>query len=529
MRRLTTLVAALCCLIAAGCSGQAAPGQNAGPVEYAKDGTFTMAVSTELTGFDPYRHRGMLGLSYLAYDSLVNQLPDGKFVSGLAEKWTVDPRSVTFTLRPDVTCSDGTPLTAAQVAAAVRFVADPNNESPQYTLPANTVPVTVTADDTARTVTVAVRSPFGLLLHSVGLLPIVCAKGMADPKLMATASDGTGPFVLTEVVPGQSYTFTRRDGYVWGPNGASTSAPGTPAKLTLRIIPNETTATNLLLSGEVNLAKVIGDDYQRVQARGLQRRDWTLGGAWVSFNQRGDRPTADQQVRKALIQALDGDTVLKVSTAGRGKAVTGLVSMSPNPCPGDTVTGQLPQHDTAAAATLLDQAGWRKGPDGVRAKDGKALALDLHYSPTQSSLDKPTAELLSQQWRDLGVQVKITVDSLTALANVLYETSNYDVYLTGYNFSLPSQMVPYLSGTMPPKGTNLAGIDNREYNQYAAKAVSLTPPQACEYWQRAEQAIIRSLDIAPLSNRVNSWFLQGAEAEIQRYDSPIPTSIRVTT
>jgi peptide/nickel transport system substrate-binding protein len=529
MRRLSALLVTVC-LVVSGCSGQgAAPSRSGGPVQYTNDGTFTMAVSTELTGFDPYRHRGMLGLSFLAYDSLVNQQPDGTFVSGIAEKWTVDPRSVSFTLRPDVTCSDGTPLTATQVATALRFVADPNNESPQYTLPANTVPVTVTSDDAARTVRVTVRSPFGLLLHSVGLLPIVCAKGMADPKLMSTRSDGTGPFVLSEVVPGQSYTFTRREGYVWGPDGASTSAPGTPAKLTLRIIPNETTATNLLLSGEVNFAKVIGDDYQRVQARGLQRRDWTLGGAWVSFNQRGNRPTTDQQVRKALIQALDADTVLKVSTAGRGKTVTGLVSMSPNPCPGDTVTGQLPKHDPAAAAALLDEVGWRKGPDGVRAKDGKPLALDLHYSPTQSSLDKPTAELLSQQWRDLGVQVKITVDSLTALANVLYETSNYDVYLTGYNFSLPSQMVPYLSGTMPPKGTNLAGIDNGQYDEYAAKAVALTPPQACEYWQRAEQAIIRDLDIAPLSNRVNSWFLQGAEAEIQKYDSPVPTSIRVTT
>src|SRR5262245_19967189 len=95
-----------------GSGGSAAPG---GPVHYATGGTFTMTVSYDLGAFDPYTGI-VLGPSVLAYDSLVNLRQDGRFVSGLAQKWTADVRSATFTLRPGVTCSDGTPLTASQVA-----------------------------------------------------------------------------------------------------------------------------------------------------------------------------------------------------------------------------------------------------------------------------------------------------------------------------------------------------------------------------------------------------------------------------
>jgi len=110
MNRLTKLgvpIAAVC-LVASSCSASSNPaGVKNGPVEYATDGTFTMAVGDDLGIFDPYR-TGIFGYSKLAYDSLVNLQPDGTFASGLAQKWTADAHSATFTLRPDVTCSDGT-------------------------------------------------------------------------------------------------------------------------------------------------------------------------------------------------------------------------------------------------------------------------------------------------------------------------------------------------------------------------------------------------------------------------------------
>jgi peptide/nickel transport system substrate-binding protein len=497
-------------------------------VQYATDGTFTYAIRDDLGAFDPYHSQLIFGYEKLAYDSLVNVKSDGKFVSGLAEKWAADARSATFTLRRDVTCSDGAPLTAGQVAADLTYLGNPKNQSPQYGAKIPTVPFTVTGDDGTRTVTVTMKRPFGFLLNTIGQAPIVCAKGLKDPKLLKTASDGTGPFVLTKVVTGQSYTFTVREDYSWGPSGARTKVPGMPAKVVLKVVTNETTAANLLLAGEVNFAQITGADRRRLTAQRLDKVELRLPAAWLWFNQQNDRPTADRRVRQALISALDIDQVVKVSTDGQGSVSKGLVAVDPKPCTADTISGQLPAHDAAAAEALLDQAGWRKRADGIRQKDDKPLTVDLHYIPAATTPpQRPTAELLSQRWKAIGAQVKTTADTYVKLNETMFQSGNWDIYISAFGPNLPSGMMNYLSGPVPPKGTNFAGIDNKDYNTLVAKAQTMTPPGACTYWDRAEQALYRDVDPVPISDSVKTIFLQKAQADATIGTNPIPTSLRV--
>ncbi len=516
-------------LIISACGGSSDRSDTgSGSSKYAKNGTFTMALFDDPGGpYDPYRTQRFLGLGALAYDSLVNQQPDGRFVSGLAETWKADTHSATFTLKQGITCSDGAPLTSGQVVDAINFVADPKNQSQQYGITTPTVPLTATGDDTARTVTVKLKQPYGFLLNTIGRLPIICARGMKDPKSLATGSAGTGPFVLTKAVPGQSYTFTVRKGYRWGPGGASTDAPGTPSTVLIRIIPNETTAANLLLSGELNLANITGPDRERLAARDLKWRDWKVAGAWLAFNHQSGRSTADVQVRRALVGALDSREVIKLSTGGTGTAATGLTVVEPRGCPGDNVTGMLPRFDPAAAGALLDQAGWTKGADGIRRKGGKKLTVDLDYKPTASAFDKPTAEFMAVRWRAIGVDVKLTANTPARALDVLFKTGDFDGYLLGYGFSLPSQLVPFFSGVVPPHGTNTLGIDNKEYLGLARQAAPLLPAKGCTYWNKAEQALVKNVDIAPMSNRADHWYMRKAELEMQKYNTPVPTSIRM--
>jgi peptide/nickel transport system substrate-binding protein len=96
----------------------------------------------------------------------------------------------------------------------------------------------------------------------------------------------------------------------------------------------------------------------------------------------------------------------------------------------------------------------------------------------------------------------------------------------GGKSGLPSAWVPYLSGPFPPRGQNLGG-NNKEYESLVAKAQGMTPPAACAYWQQAEQAAYRDLDIVPISDRRWSFFLNHAKAESAGYEQPVPTSIRV--
>lgn len=513
------------CVAVSACGGSANRSKSGDKSRYAKDGTFTMVLAEDNGVYDPYRGNAF-GVSKLAYDSLVNLQPSGRFVSGLASKWTADAHSATFTLRPGITCSDGSALTASQIAADINFLSDPKNKSLQYGVSIPAVPITAKGDDRSRTVEVVAKEKFGFLLNTIGQAPVMCARGLKDPKILTKSSDGTGPFVLTNVVAGQSFTFTRRGDYAWGPDGATTKAAGTPAKVVIKIVTNESTAANLLLSGAVNMAKISGEDRARLDAQGLRKFKRSASGAGLRFNEQPDHPGQDQRIRQALVQALDLDQLVKVSTGGTGGPATGLVTLEPKACTGNTVIGQLPKHDVAAAETQLDQAGWTKSAAGVRVKNDRPLAIDLHYMPGFSNYEKPTAEIIAQSWKSLGVQVKLTQETRISRSAALYQTGNWDATIGLGDAYLPSQWVPYVSGPFPPKGTNLGG-QNKQYDSLAAKAQAMTGPHACAVWNKAEQALYQAVDLAPISSRPGIYYLNKALAYASGYDVPVPTSIRV--
>lgn len=388
------------------------------------------------------------------------------------------------------------------------------------------LPFTVSGDDGTRTVRIAMGKPYGLIQQTLGLTPIMCAKGLKDRKLLTSGSDGTGPFVLTKYVPGDSYTFTVRDGYTWGPGGARTSERGTPKTVVIKVVENETTAANLLLSGGLSYAEVKGDDRQRLAAAGLREVDRTEAGAWLWFNQLDGRAGADDRLRRALVHALDLEGVTKVSTGGTGTGSTGLVALEPRPCGNDTVAGQLPEHDPAKAEKVLDTAGWVRGADGIRSKEGRKLTLNLHYAAFTSPLYKAAAESIAQQWKSLGIEVNLTGDTATALGKAMFKTGDWDVYIQGFGVYLPSQMIPFLSGPVPPNGTNLAGLRNADYDKAVATASGMLVPDACRFWDQAEHALYRDVDVVPVANVRAPQFLRNAEAKLAGFGI-IPTSLRV--
>ena len=103
--------------------------------------------------------------------------------------------------------------------------------------------------------TLKLAAPAPFVLNGLASLPIVCPSGMDDRKSLAQGTAGTGPYELTEAAPGEQYTYQIRDGYTWGPNGATTATEGMPATIVMKIVQNETTSANLLLSGDLNAAR----------------------------------------------------------------------------------------------------------------------------------------------------------------------------------------------------------------------------------------------------------------------------------
>ncbi len=475
-------------------------------------GTFTMTLSADPGNLDPQSGAAsaLFQVSRFAYDSLLSlDAVDGTIKSELATDWSVDGTTVQLTLAEGISCSDGSPLTATDVVANLDYVANPENQSP-FLGTYYPVGATAVADDAARTVTITLAAPAPFVLNGLADLPIVCAAGMADRASLASATSGTGPYVLSEAAPGDHYTYTIRDGYTWGPDGASTDVEGMPDTVVLRIVENPATAANLLLTGDVNAATVVGPDAQRLVQEGLFYTETAalIGEMW--FNHAEGRPTADPALRQALVQAVDLGQLQQVLTAGQGSAATTFATLPPVACPGDSISAALPAFDVEAARGLIEE------PTSI------TFLHDTGAGPAGLA----AAELATQQWTALGIDVVDKAQGGTATQETLFGTGDWDVAWVALNVSSPDQLVPFLSGPgLADGGANFAAVANADYDAGVQAAAAMVGAEGCPTWLEAESALVAGADVVPFANTVVQTFGNGAEFVIS--GSLMPTSIRM--
>lgn len=498
-----------------------------GEVRLAEGGTFRQVLGLEIPSFHPYRDQVAAVYSTLLYDSLVNVTPENKVVSGLAAKWSATTTSAEFTLRDDVTCSDGTPLRPADVANALNHQRDPVL-APAAAAALATVPAfSANADDTTRTVTIRMAAPYSFIVRLLGTRPIVCPKGIADPASFEKASAGTGPYVLSHYTSGGPYRLEVRTGYRWGPDGARTDEPGVPIAIVLSVVPSPATAANQLIAGDVDAFYTPDPDSVRAPGPDVTRLEVPAVTGMGSFNQRSGRATADPLVRKALLTAIDTGQAAAVATGGKGRPARTLMSPAAF-CAGDTVSANRPGHDLAAAARLLDEAGWVPGTDGVRVREGKRLRLKVVTFATSAQL-RATAEFLAGEWKKLGAEAVVDEVTVMAFITVTQQGGEWELALgAGVTGSLPSDAAPFFSGPIPPQGRNAGAVDNPEYRRLVAQASAMPDEASCPVWQQAEAALVKRADVFAVAETTAIWFSGKARFRVAADTTIVPTSIRLT-
>lgn len=154
--RLTAAMACVVALTVSACGGSAQSGLDRTAHQKLTDGkTFTYAISSDPGTLDPAITVLSIarGVDQFLYDGLINLDTKGQPQAAIAEKWEASTTTASFTLRKGITCADGSPLTAKDVAGSINFVGDPANKSPiaGVTVKAGTKAV---ADEAAGTVKV---------------------------------------------------------------------------------------------------------------------------------------------------------------------------------------------------------------------------------------------------------------------------------------------------------------------------------------------------------------------------------------
>lgn len=519
-RSIVAVVVGVTALALTGCAAGATPAESTGSLKVA-----LAADPGLLNPITNATEAGQIVAAY-AYESLVSFPAGGQPEGLLAESWTESTTEVVFTLKDGIVCADGTPLTASDVKASFEYAGAEETASPFTGVYFPASGLSIDADDDARTVAFTSENAQSFLLGTIGMMPVVCAAGVADPSVLDATSAGTGAYTLSESAPGQSYTFTLRDDYTWGPNGVTSKTAGLPKNVTLEVVESEATIANMLQSNEIQLGVVAGADRDRLDTADLISENVPTRPGQLFFSQAAGRPTHDLAVRQAIASAIDRDAVGKVSTGGRGEPMVKLVTSFSNVCVGTDSSAAIHGFDAKAAASALDAAGWAVGADGTRAKDGQPLTLVLLYPASEGQTVIAGIELIQQQLAEVGITATPTPSP--SYTDVIFGGGDWDLVWAPISTTLPSTWQGILSGEFPPNGGNWTFNTNQEFFDLAAEAQGFAGEESCDAWEAATSSLFDNVEVMPFYEATETVYGNGTEFQLNANALVIPTATRLS-
>ncbi len=347
-------------------------------------GSLTWGVETEPNTLNPHLNGQAKAKLILrnAYESLLGRTPDGGYVPWLAKGVDIseDGRTYSFTLRDDVTFTDGEKLTAAAVALNFTKLKEPAYSGSISAGHVAHIAEAVAID--ARRLVLRLDRVYAPFLDGIAALEILSPKSFASPQLKSGGPDiaGTGPFIIERYVKGQEIRFVRNPDYNWAPANAGHRGPAYLDRVTYRFLPESAVRTGALTSGQVDLIEGIsGNDAGlfRDNPDFAYQRSLNTGTPYTLYLNSAGGPTTDLRVRQAFLAAIDVDRVVKSVYRGERQRAWGILTPADTDFYDRSIEGAY-GFDPRRANTLLDEAGWTtRDAQGFRTKDGKRLTIDV--------------------------------------------------------------------------------------------------------------------------------------------------------
>lgn len=329
----------------------------------------------------------------------------------IAESWTInDSRTeYTFKIRKGVTFSDGSPLDANAVARNFDTFGLGNKD---LKLPVSEVINNYDRSEVidSHTVKFYFKKPSpgflqGTSVIGSGLVSLATLARKFDELGDATKIIGSGPFVVAKEVLGKEITFTARKDYTWGP--AKFAHQGRPYLDGIRLIVTSEDSVRIgaLLAGQADVIRQVqAYDEKQVEAAKYVIYAPPTRGVNNSVVFRPDNPlVADLRVRRALLHGTNAKEIVQTLFSKHYPQATSIIAST---AAGYINLADRLSFDPDKARALLDDAGWKLGPNGLRQKDGKDLVLTAYESLPQPQ-NKATLQLIAQQWGKLGVKLNV--------------------------------------------------------------------------------------------------------------------------
>lgn len=468
----------------------------------AQQRTVTLTRELDADRYDPHRStaRSTAEVLFMTNDTLVSLDYDLKTIHpGLAESWTVSPDGLTYTfkLKPGITFCSGKKLTAADVAASYARWLDPETKGVVLNR-MGSVDSIAAADEL--TLVYKLKQPFSELLYQMTQHFHVVVNAEQAKQLGqdfgVKAIDGTGPFCFESWTPRDQLVLTRNPNYKWGPPIYADATPKVD-RVVWRIVPEENTRVNSLKTGQSDATqyvplwaiKEIQAD-RRIAVSQAENYFWTY---FIGFKIDRDLVN-DTRLRRAMNLAVDQKALTDAITFGYGDPANSFLSpkvLDYNGKPRPDIYGE----NVAEANRLLDEAGWRRGADGFRSKDGKKLA-PLFYGFTGAW--KEIAEAVQGDLRKVGIDMQIQLFDATVAWGKL-ATQEYDAFGMSFPYvSAGDALNLYFRSTATPVPNRVNWKDPETDELLLKGASALDPKERAAAYARVQDKVEEAAVWIPL-------------------------------
>jgi ABC-type transport system substrate-binding protein len=361
---------------------------------------------------------------------------------------------IRFTLRDGVRWHDGAPFTSSDVAFTCKAIMDEKVASPRRS-DFDLVSSVETPDP--RTFVVRYKKPFSpALLSWMGAILPEHLLGKLDPSRWPESYNrkpiGTGPFKFGSWKTNEFIRLVKNPDYFLG-------SPWLDS-VVFRVLPDPLTLQLAFQTKQVDFWNV-----SPWAVKGLEKDPrFDLFSApgnmynYIGWNLR--RPMfQDLSVRQALAKAVNVPQMIKYIIYGRGVQSTGL--FTPQVWFFDPSVKPI-TYDPAAACKLLDQAGWKVGPDGIRVKDGKRFTFTL-LANNGNEVRRDIATLVQDDLKQIGIEVKVEIYEWAVLLKRFVSKGEFDAIVLGWGLGYDfDQYAIWHSSQTHPEELNFIGYNNPE-------------------------------------------------------------------
>lgn len=411
----------------------------------------------------------------------------------LATGWQVsaDGLTYTFKLRANVKWHDGKPFTADDVAFSIKTLKEVHPRGRNTFL--NLVDVE-TPDPLTAILKLSKPAPYLITALAASETPIVPRHIYEGTKVAENPANlapvGTGPFRFKEWVRGSHLVYERNPDYWDQPRPYLD-------QLIVRFIPDAAARSIAIETGEIDLAPstpVPLSDLERFKSldgiafdeRGYQ---YSNGVSRIEFNL--ERPLfKDRRVRQAFAHVIDRNVILNTINYGYGAAISGPI----NPNLAKWFDPDLKTYpiDLAAAEKLLDEAGYPRGSDGIRAR------INLDYVPSGETYPRGS-EYIRQALAKVGIDATVRSQDFAAYTKRIYTDRDFDFAFEGMsNLFDPTVGVQrlYWSKNFKPgvPFSNGAAYSNPKVDALLeAAAIELDQDKRVAQWREIQSILVEDL------------------------------------